>query len=123
LKSQQQLRVGSASAATSYSVVDLGPSAEFAEAIDDRGDVVGSGSQAFLYSRGALTLLPALGTGAFSTALGVNDRGDVVGYPADRRRLPLERDRDQRARPDLRLRLRRLGLPRVPPDADRLSVR
>ena len=73
------LAVGSASAAA-YSVRDLGPSTRFAEAINSRGDVVGSGDQAFLYSRGVLMLLPPLGAGTFNTALGVNDRGDVVGF-------------------------------------------
>jgi probable HAF family extracellular repeat protein len=70
---------GSASAATAYSVTDLGPSTDFAEAINARGDVVGTGGQAFLYSHGVLTFLPTL-EGTFSTALGVNDRGDVVGF-------------------------------------------
>jgi probable HAF family extracellular repeat protein len=73
------LAAQSASAAA-YSVLDLGPSTDFAEAINSRGDVVGSGDHAFLYSRGALTSLPTLGAGTFSTALGVNDRDDVVGF-------------------------------------------
>lgn len=67
-------------AAAGYSLVDLGPSTDFAEAINSRGDVVGSGDHAFLYSQGVLTFLPTLGGGTFSTALGVNDRDDVVGF-------------------------------------------
>jgi probable HAF family extracellular repeat protein len=69
-----------AAAAAGYSLLDLGPSTDFAEAINSRGDVVGSGDHAFLYSGGALTFLPTLGAGTFSTALGVNDRDDVVGF-------------------------------------------
>ena len=72
--------IGSAAAATSYSVLDLGASTDFAEDVNARGDVVGNGGQAFLYSRGVLTFLPTLAAGTFSTALGINDRGDVVGW-------------------------------------------
>ena len=67
-------------AAAGYSLVDLGASTDFAEAINSRGDVVGSGDHAFLYSQGVLTFLPTLRGGTFSTALGVNDRDDVVGF-------------------------------------------
>ena len=72
--------IGSAAAATSYSVIDLGPSTDFAEDVNARGDVVGNGGQAFLYSRGVLTFLPPLGSGTGGVALGINDRGDVVGW-------------------------------------------
>ena len=71
---------GSASAATAYSVVDLGPSTDYAEGINGSGAVVGAGDQAFLYSEGILTFLPPLASGTGGVALGINDRGDVVGW-------------------------------------------
>jgi probable HAF family extracellular repeat protein len=90
--------VGSASAATAYSVVDLGPSTDVAEAINTQGDVVGIGEHGFLYSGGVLTFLPPLPFGTGSVPLGINDRGDVVGWSnvSNRPRAFLYRDGQMR---------------------------
>jgi probable HAF family extracellular repeat protein len=75
------LRAAPSRAAVEYSVTYLG---EFSPvAINNLGDVVGSGSLngdycGFLYGDGKLTALPALG-GKYADPHDVNDHGDVVG--------------------------------------------
>jgi len=60
----------------------LGDSHGFANAINDAGQIVGSsGDRAFFWSNGNVQTLDMLGTS--SSALGVNDFGEVVGVYSD----------------------------------------
>ncbi|MBV8818709.1 MAG: DUF3466 family protein [Acidobacteriaceae bacterium] len=52
----------------------------FATGINDSGEVVGGNGQAFVVSGGVLRSLGTLPGGKWSSAYGVNDSGDVVGY-------------------------------------------
>ena len=64
-------------AAPAYTVTDLGGGN--AAAINDSGQVVVNGSQAFLYANGTMTGLGTLG-GNSSYGTGINANGQVVGY-------------------------------------------
>ena len=59
--------------------VDLGANTS-AAAINDAGQVAGSGSQAFLYQNGVRTDLGTLPGGSWSLAEGLSGNGDVAGY-------------------------------------------
>src|SRR5688500_6624027 len=66
----------------------LGGTAGMAEAINEHGQIVGSstlttpptGNRAVLWDNGGIThLTPALGQGETSSAMGINDAGEIVG--------------------------------------------
>jgi len=69
--------------------IDLGVAPEFGgsrgNAINDRGQVAGvleggvSGSRAFIWDRGNMTVLPPLRDLPFNAALDINNKGDIVG--------------------------------------------
>jgi probable HAF family extracellular repeat protein len=61
------------------STVDLGPNTS-ASAINDAGQVAGSGNDAFLYQNGARTDLGTLAGGSWTVAEGLSGNGDVTGY-------------------------------------------
>jgi probable HAF family extracellular repeat protein len=76
------------SAAPPYTVIDLGTfnnvqSAQAME-VNDRGQVVGvaGGNRAFLWQNGSKVQLGALGSGTASTALALNEAGQIVGHSA-----------------------------------------
>ena len=59
--------------------VDLGANTS-AAAINDAGQVAGSGTEAFLYQNGSRTNLGTLSGGSWSVAEGLSGDGDVSGY-------------------------------------------
>jgi probable HAF family extracellular repeat protein len=61
------------------STVDLGANTS-AAAINDAGQVAGSGTQAFLYQNGAITNLGTMPGGSWSLAEGLSGNGEVAGY-------------------------------------------
>src|SRR5687767_8812949 len=81
-----------AQAQPTYSLTPIEPEAGSAvevapEDINEKGEVVGrlvtsSGSDAFLWRDGVMTILPDLMGGAspLSVATGINNRGDIVGW-------------------------------------------
>ena len=60
--------------------VDIGSGCAYG--VNNSSQVVGQtgGSQAYLYSSGTVNLLPLLGSGTQSSARGINNSGDVVGW-------------------------------------------
>jgi len=75
---------GSATAATPYTVTDLGTlfgGQDQAYGINDSGQVVGtSGSRAVVYANGTVTDLGILPGGTSSIGLGINNSGQMAGY-------------------------------------------
>lgn len=78
------VNAGNVSAATVYSVTDLGTlfgGSDRAYGVNNNGEVGGtSGARAALYANGTVTNLGTLPGGTTSVGLGINNSGQVVGY-------------------------------------------